>query len=469
MCEGPHVDSGSVATLTTPTSGPRVVELDDLLDDLLPVARFIAGEPEVRRTAAGFIGYGATKPGDRVLLAADTHYNWRVLEATARALRERGAQVDVVTVDVGPDRDFTDLDEIHTVMRREPWDRKPRRWEGVPWVEELALRGNYDLLVHGKGGSIPPTPHRYEAFPWLTPAHFTSRATTYPRQLHTLINRKVWEQVRVQGCGGRVHLTDPEGTDLRWTLWEEYLDGSRLGTGDTPFWGHIMGHPPTPLIAKEDATGVAAGTTSHFARPFPRIRVTVQDGLVQTIEGGGAYGQGWRELLEESRYTQYPCFPRPGLFWLWEAAIGTNPKITRPPRIHRLSSGGFEWERRRSGVIHLGFGTFWRAPEERWAAERGILYGHLHVHCLSPTLQIDTVDGKRLMIIERGRLTALDDPDVRALAAELGNPDELLAEEWQAPIPGISVPGSYEEYAADPAGWIYAESLNAERSIGRRE
>lgn len=73
-------------------------------DEHLPVARFVAGEPEIRRTAAGFIGFGETKPGDRVLFAADTHYDHRVIDAAASALRECGARVDVVIVDVGPDR-----------------------------------------------------------------------------------------------------------------------------------------------------------------------------------------------------------------------------------------------------------------------------------------------------------------------------------------------------------------------------
>ena len=38
------------------------------MEDLLEIARHVATQPEVRRTAAGFVGYGATKPGDRVLI-----------------------------------------------------------------------------------------------------------------------------------------------------------------------------------------------------------------------------------------------------------------------------------------------------------------------------------------------------------------------------------------------------------------
>ena len=66
-------------------------------------------------------------------------------------------------------------------------------------------------------------------------------------------------------------------------------------------------------------------------------------------------------------------------------------------------------------------------------------------------------DGTEHAVIEKGRLTALDDPGVRKLAAKYGDPDELLKEGWIPEIPGITCPGSYEEYAKDPAAWIYRE------------
>ncbi len=45
---------------------------------------------------------------------------------------------------------------------------------------------------------------------------------------------------------------------------------------------------------------------------------------------------------------------------------------------------------------------------------------------------------------------------MRALAAHYGNPDRLLVEDWIPEIPGINVPGSYEDYARDP--WKYAKA-----------
>jgi hypothetical protein len=203
------------------------------------------------------------------------------------------------------------------------------------------------------------------------------------------------------------------------------------------------------------ASGVVAGTTSHFSRPFPRIQVFIEGGRIVRIEGGNKYGAEWRRLVDMTRDTVYPGWGGAGRFWLWEVAIGTNPKITRPPNIYRLSSGGFEWERRRSGIIHVGIGSRWRGPEEEWAARQKIWYGHLHVHLLFPTVTIITTAGEKLTVIEHGRLTALDDLEVRELAKKHGDPDELLREDWIPAIPGISALGSYEEYARDPAPVIY--------------
>lgn len=452
MCEFDG-DTYRVITELNSNSNPALLNLDDLIS----YAQRVANGEEWRSPHLGFIGYGSTKPKDRVLIAVDNHYDPLVVEAFARALRDKGAKVDVVTIDAGPNREFDDLDEIRVIMRRRHWREEPRRWEGIPWIEELASSNKYDLLIHGKGGPIPPTKYRYEQIPWLIPEHLAAGSTTFPRELHQLINEKTWSKIWNEGRGGKVRVTDAEGTDITFTLFEDYFGGDRRGFTEAPkrMYGHLLGHAPPPFFDFEDATGVVTGTTAHYCRPFKHIRVYVEHGSIEKIEGGGRYGEAWRELLEESENTQYPCFPRPGLFWMWEVAIGTNPKISRPHNIQELISGGFEWERRRSGIIHVGFGTQWRGPEEEWAAKRGLLYGHLHVHLLFATYRIVTKQGEEITLIDKGRLTALDDPEVRELAAKFGDPNQLLKEDWIPLIPGVNTAGSYEDFARDPASWIY--------------
>ena len=93
MC-GSNVSQGlEEAVEPGPPGGvARVVSVTDLL----ATARHIAGSDEVRRNAAGFIGYGATGPGQRVLIGVDTQTDPMITDAIAVALREMGASVDVV-------------------------------------------------------------------------------------------------------------------------------------------------------------------------------------------------------------------------------------------------------------------------------------------------------------------------------------------------------------------------------------
>ncbi|MFB6070966.1 MAG: hypothetical protein ABEJ76_08065 [Halanaeroarchaeum sp.] len=412
------------------------------------------GNPNV-----GFVGYDDIGPGDRVLLAVTEHYDRSVVRGLLSVLHETGAVVDLYERSMPPDRALRETDEVDAIVRRDPFGEydqpatEPRRYDYGPeqWMLRHADEADYDVLLQGLAGPMPETPFRIEAVPWQTADGFASPATTYPPALHRRICEVAWEPIW-QHPGATVALSDPEGTDLTFTLAPEYHDRGHPVFDETPVYGHLMGHSPPPILPVEDAEGVVAGTTSHFNRPFPRIEVQVEGGRVVAVDGGGQYGDQWRDLLEETRDVQYPGFPRPGLFHLWEVAIGTNPWVHRPRDALRASGGGMEPERNRSGVIHLGFGTAWGSPAERWAGERGHPYGHLHVHLLFPTYEVRGDDVHR--VVDRGRLTALDDPAIREAATRFGDPEDLLTERWVPAVPGVNAPGEYATYAADPAPFV---------------
>ncbi|HVB11781.1 MAG TPA: hypothetical protein VNE86_01510 [Nitrososphaerales archaeon] len=413
-----------------------------------------------KRPQVGFVGYGNVSKGDRVLIAATSLHDKHVLDAVSASLRNKGAKtVDVLLIDWGQDREFQYEDEVRWIIRREHWRDNPRWYDYQEKIVDYAKASGYDFLIHGRGGPIPETSFKFEAIPWTTARMFTDKSTLFPPKLNELINLKTWNMIFKQGRGGKVRLTDPEGTDLEYTLLERYFESERRGFSEVPSLGHLHGHPTPPIILEDNTKGVVSGTTSHLSRPFPSLNLELEGDRVTDVKGGAGYGKAWKDLLEETSDIKYPEFPGKGLFWLWETAIGTNPKIRRQPDVMMLHSGGFEWERIRSGIIHMGFGTRWRGESESWAAEKGIPYGHLHVHLLFPTYEI-TKGGKTTTVIEDGHMTALDDPEVKDLARKYGDPEEILSEDWKAPIPGISAPGDYlKDYAQNPYDWIKKNGL----------
>ena len=81
-------------------------------------------------------------------------------------------------------------------------------------------------------------------------------------------------------------------------------------------------------------------------------------------------------------------------------------------------------------------------------------------------MTITAADGQQVKLLDKGRLTTLDDPEIRRIAQKYGDPDELLREDWIPAIPGINSPGDYErDYARDPVAAITAEHRKAYADI----
>jgi hypothetical protein len=268
--------------------------------------------------------------------------------------------------------------------------------------------------------------------PFISPEILASPAHTMPYELLRAIDLWTWHRVR---AAKRVRITDPEGTDVEYTNHAGYYDARReyynpdlvaqtwAGNelfGRTYLPGHVLGKPWLYLPGKEDGNGVIAGTANHIA----------------PVE--------WTQLVV-------------GLMYWWEASIGTNPHIHRPRKDFPSGFVNCLYERVRSGVIHIGFGTIISSMDERRAARAGLKVGHWHLHLYFPTVVCE-MEGDDELLIDDGRLKALDDPQIRKLAAEHGDPDLWLAESWIPAVPGLNVAGDYwQHYANDPLTWVKAE------------
>jgi hypothetical protein len=302
-----------------------------------------------------------------------------------------------------------------------------------------------------------------------------SKISAFPGDVWRLAEERTIEPI---GWTDRLQITDPEGTNLAADLTEDmaarwargvYQQGHlymfpNQATGRFPY--SVVEYPafqkkwnarsPTPR-----ASGVIAGTANH-AGHYPRVEVHLKDGYISEVKGGGVYGELWREFLKYPKINEvtYPYHDRPGYWQLYEAALGTNPKYFKRP--DENMRGDNVTERNRSGVLHYGHGIrVHHSPDSpEWAKEwvefttkNNLPNDHwFHVHNYFSTYRLRVRGTKNtwVTVINNGRMTSLDGPEVRALASRYGDPKELLAEDWIPEIPGINAPGRYEEYAKDP-------------------
>jgi hypothetical protein len=272
-------------------------------------------------------------------------------------------------------------------------------------------------------------------------------------------------------------MSDAEGTDVRWAVTEE--EAERWAKA-AYLQGHIFLYPfqgSRGILAAEfdsqvfpDSNGVIAGCSNHTAY-FPCVKTYIEHGQIARIEAGGKMGDLARTLLgnPELKNAKYPDAPRPGYWYWFEAALGTNPKYFRP--IHDLMNGGVGainlFERNRSGVFHFGMGFETLDKEAmKYCQANNLPCNHdWHIHNYFITYAAKLRDDEQTInVIDRGHLSTMDNPEVRALASKYGDPDLIMREEWIPSLPGVNVPGEYQkDYAPDPWKWIRREGDEIEK------
>jgi hypothetical protein len=405
--------------------------------------------------------------GEKVLLRADNWHDPMVIEACEKLLRQYECDYEIEMVDRGPEPQLDGHDEIEIFLGL----TKELALDMDRWVQ-MDKDGVYDKVLWGFGGPVlAESKMKIGRMPFITPEMLATPAHLIPGEVLAAID--AWTDRTIKGAR-TVRITDPEGTDISYPLPDAYFNEDRTewnGPRAAEWWpqspelmqkympGHISARPlfMTEEPGVDAINGVIAGTMNHVG-PYPRITMQVRDSKITSIEGGGTFGDKLRALDEKTQNIQYPGYPGPGLMWLFEVSIGTNPKVHRPRKNYLSGWICGIYERMRSGVIHLGFGSIITSAQEIEAAKAGHPTGHWHVHLNFPTVTIETVTGESIKVIDEGRLCALDDPEVRKVAERAGaDPDIWLQEDWIPAVPGLNCEGSYETYAADPTKWTKTE------------
>ena len=436
------------------------------VEEIMPKARELVNQPPGQHFHSSKPSYNI-KPGDKILFVVLSEYSPMVIEAMCRAMREKEAQVDLLTLDSTPVAPPEEL-AVHEALAhgKEEGDYNYYYTMITNLIRTDTARAmvdleGYDMVIAGAAGPLPVEPFPWHRFNFVTLEDFMSPLIDFPPELNRAVNQTTWGQIL--SCE-KMRFTDPEGTDIQWTNYQDerpYLEN------------HLLARPLNighGFDGKDDCTGVIAGTLNHLGA-FPYCKAYLEGGQVVRVEGGGKYGEVWRELLEKLKDVKMPSFfvkrgedrmyeiKDRGFFWYMECAIGTAPGVSRLP-----SEGLFQryanclHDRMRSGYVHHGLGANMRGPQELIKA--GLPWVHLHIHSIFATLEGTNSKGETITIIDKGHLTALDDADVRSLAGKYGDPDELLTEIWFPALPGINAPGDYmKDYAQNPIPWMKKEAL----------
>ena len=238
-------------------------------------------------------------------------------------------------------------------------------------------------------------------------------AMDFPTDLLRTLTDRFVERVRAAASEGReFRMTDPWGTDIRFTVLPgdvgPYAGGLRPAHDEGPysktnrdrFLRAISGFGVTQSC---DGVYVSKYSTAMGGRVDPPVTVTFKDGFVVGAEGGDQADRLMEMVSKQEAGVHAILF-------------GLNPRYL-PFRdgeyLYRNAGAG-------SGQAHIslgGAGLYYRNGEWGPVGRNHIQLGNLP--------KVTLAMGEEL-IIDAGRLTVLDDEVVREAAAAYGDPDDLL-------------------------------------------
>lgn len=350
---------------------------------------------ELMGGARNLVQYANLAPGEEVVLAVGTQVDPIVTQAVLVALSEQPATITTVVVP----------------------DPGPRSHE--PPVPVVAAVATADTVIdvgaqiwgHTRACVVAMTEYLTKGVtvaPPVRPDVFTSRAATYPVDLLHAIELRLFDLVQ-QPDGTPYHLMAPTGTDLRGQVWRD-----RTGQG----WGSIAGLMPGDFLAWPPGVvgflppKAVDGTAVFDSFPgFGKTSVPVtfvMEGQHVVEVRGGYEAEDIRRLIAAARNGDFVA----KIVW------GVNP-ASRVDLTTRPASPEAE---RSPQTLHIGIGDEKLAGSPIRSVRPDGSTFHVDAMMVFPTLTVGDET-----VLDRGRLPFLEEDGFRELAAEFGDPDELLA------------------------------------------
>lgn len=344
---------------------------------------------------------GSVTPGEKVLIVTQASQDDDVPSALAGAANQAGADVTIMVLeDIEP-----------TVGSRIVGRDVPQELKDV--VQ------HYDVVFDALLGFIHPNeefinkPMMENGLRWVWPPYYSHTLNSdYSRFPPEIIFRMIEKDFAIIRDANRIRVTDPKGTDvtadielnsMAWGMGKvRDVGGMAKGTFANP--GGIIGQ----VHNLPDANGEAYFDNMDIAtEPGDEPAYwRIEDSWV--VEISGPRTEPWQRMAEEDEKAT--------LFS--EIMWGYNPKMPI-----RENWPEYEPVTRHAGVLHMAIGS----PLSRGRGDPEKTSDHplAHTHglILEPSVYIDGEP-----IVEDGRLLRLDDPEIRELAGEFGDPDKVLAE-----------------------------------------
>jgi hypothetical protein len=346
---------------------------------------------------------GAVREGERIGFICDLRVEPEVIYALFQAARELGAEPFLCMVahgrGYGPPDEFIEAIKTANVLYFS--------WEMANSVVIRELRQKQGVRCVG--------------FPHCRTAAFLSdEAVRFPLDLLSALYPKTWE---VFCCNKdvKVEITDPKGTDFKVLLNRQNI--AEKFAADRKYKGQIVadepgtvshlpiGHGPNVLTPSEPLNDTSEGVIRLDA-------ITAAPGVYRGWSGDAAYQDPVTCRIKRGRVIEIEGRREADVFrhiveqdpdnvcQLREIGLGHNPKVPTY-RGERGYHGA-----NHAGAVHWGFGA---GPQKKRIHIDGIMFQA-------------TIKANGVAIVERGRLKALDDPEIRELAKKYGDPDRVLAE-----------------------------------------
>jgi hypothetical protein len=368
------------------------------------------------------------KPGERVVIMSDRSIPAIKNQAFVMAAEDAGAKATLIVVPGYPEaRTPEQMFEHWLHMWWPEWVFTAfRQADAVATLSNVTHNHSY-YEGHAVGVWFSQNNIRELMVDEGSPLMAYAPMRDFPPELEDAINAKVHEQLPEGTFTARV--TDPEGTDLTLTFHNAGEGGSRRLR--PPHVAHGFGawrkgrvRTNGGPILVDAVNGTIVSSSLHVGPIGSPMKMQVKDSRIVAIEGGGKFGEWARSMVEKLKDTDFGYYGDKGGNFFEEFQLTTHPKAVPRKGSYSFSELDAAWRPTwRSGKIHVALGS----GGPIFDADKKVVTDEFHIdfEMYSPTL---TIGDKK--IVDRGRLTALDDSAVRAVAKRFGNPDELLKEAW---------------------------------------